>query len=68
MCISISIGKWGGIYWYRGFGWRLCMGWIAITYFPFDGDELVKLASSWCEILSQGGGTHESVSSDKRAT
>jgi len=44
MCIIISVGKWGGIYLYKGFGFRVCLGWIAITYFPTDGDNFLELA------------------------
>lgn len=36
MTICISIGKWGGIYWFSGFTKRLCLGWIALTYIPVD--------------------------------
>lgn len=49
MAIVISIGKWGGIYWYRGFGLRLCLGWIAFTILPVDGDDLLKAAAIACE-------------------
>ena len=45
MAIVISIGKWGGIYWYQGFGVRLCLGWIAFTILPVDGDDLLDAAS-----------------------
>lgn len=41
MCFIISLGKWGGIYWYSGFGWRLCLGWIAITFLPMDYDDFL---------------------------
>lgn len=45
MAIIISIGKWGNVYFYRGFGWRLCLGWIAITILPIDGDEILAAAA-----------------------
>ena len=49
MTILFSIGKWGGIYAYHGFGWRLCLGWIAITILPVDGDVILDAAAKWCE-------------------
>ena len=42
MAIIISIGSWGGIYVARN---RICLGWIAISYFAFDGDDLLKAAA-----------------------
>jgi hypothetical protein len=41
--LVISFGKWGGIY-LSGFPTlpRLCLGWIAFTLFPVDGDEIIK--------------------------
>lgn len=39
MTFSISIGRWGGIYWHCGYTIRLCLGWVAFTYFPFDIDD-----------------------------
>lgn len=48
MGIMISIGKkWGGVYAYRGYGWRLCVGWIAVTFYPVDGDEILDAAAKW---------------------
>jgi len=40
MTLIINVGKWGGIYWYHGFGWRLCLGWIAFSILPVDIDEV----------------------------
>lgn len=51
MGIMISIGKWGGIYAYKGFGLRLCLGWVAITIFPRDGDQILELASYGVKYL-----------------
>lgn len=45
MAIIISTGKWGGIYWYHGFGLRLCLGWVAITFLPVDGDVILEQAA-----------------------
>lgn len=45
MCIVISIGKWGGVYGYHDFGWRLCLGWVAITFLPVDGDFILEQAA-----------------------
>jgi hypothetical protein len=36
MMLIISIGGWGGIYFYRGWSKRLCLGWVAITFIPSD--------------------------------
>lgn len=41
MSILISFGKWGGVYFHRGYSWRLCMGWIAVSVFPMDDDVLL---------------------------
>lgn len=38
MTFAINIGKYGGFYWRRDFTTRLCLGWIAFTFFPFDID------------------------------
>ena len=43
-CIMISVGSWGGFYFYHDFSWRLCLGWIAITFLPIDGDEILDVA------------------------
>ena len=45
MGILISIGKWGGIYVVNCWAPRICLGWIAITFFPVDGDDILKLAT-----------------------
>ena len=49
MCVVISIGKWGNVYFYHGFGWRLCLGWIAITVFPVDGDIILEMANRYAK-------------------
>ena len=41
MTIAISFGKYGGFYLFRGYTKRLCLGWMAITYFPCDIDEIL---------------------------
>lgn len=47
MGLLISIGKWGGLYLYwHGFAPRLCLGWIAITLFFTDGDDILELAAT----------------------
>lgn len=46
MAIVISIGPWGGIYCTWGFAFRLCLGWVALTILPMDGDRLMELAAS----------------------
>lgn len=42
MTIMFSFGKYGGFYFSRGFTWRLCLGWMAITLIPSDDDILLK--------------------------
>ena len=37
-CVSISWGSWGGFYVSIGYTYRVCFGWVAITYFPDDID------------------------------
>ena len=49
MAIMISIGKWGGVYGYFRWSWRVCLGWIAITIFPTDGDNLLALIAEAAE-------------------
>ena len=39
MTFMLSFGKWGGFYWYRGFGRRLCLGWLVLTWLPADIDD-----------------------------
>jgi hypothetical protein len=34
--LIISIGKWGGVYFFRGWSKRLCLGWVAFTFIPQD--------------------------------
>ena len=51
MAIIISIGKWGGVYLYRGFGFRIALGWIAITYFPVDGDRIINYALKYSKEI-----------------
>lgn len=40
MTIALSIGKWGGFYFYKGWSKRICFGFIALTFFPLDIDEI----------------------------
>lgn len=44
MSISISIGRYGGFYVFSGFTKRICLGWIALTFYPFDIDGLIRNA------------------------
>lgn len=37
----ISWGKFGGWYFHRGYTTRLCLGWLALTYFPCEVDDLL---------------------------
>jgi hypothetical protein len=38
--IVLSIGRWGGFYACRGACWRLCLGWLAFTVYPYDDLDL----------------------------
>ena len=44
MGIMVSIGKWGGVYATWGWSKRICLGWVAISIFPIDGDTILELA------------------------
>jgi hypothetical protein len=53
-CIIISIGKWGGIYAYLkkgSYSKRICLGWVALSFFPDDGDDIIELAAIGSEYL-----------------
>lgn len=39
MTLMLTVGKWGGIYCRSG---RLCLGWLAFTFMPFDIDPLLE--------------------------
>jgi hypothetical protein len=41
MSIILSFGKWGGVYVSRGYSWRICLGWMAITFIPRDIDDVL---------------------------
>ena len=44
--ILISIGKWGGVWVSRNtYAPRIALGWVAITFLPFDGDDLIHMAT-----------------------
>ncbi len=45
--LIISTGKWGGVYWNTGFGIRICLGWIAFTFLPIDGDDILDAAAKY---------------------
>lgn len=43
MSLAFQLGKWGGVYWahdQRTGGWRLCLGWLAVTLWAFDLDDV----------------------------
>jgi len=43
MSIIFSIGKWGGVWLHWGHTKRLCLGWIALTFCPFDIDVILEM-------------------------
>jgi len=51
MTISISIGKFGGVYVTHGYTARLCLGWVAFTWYPFDIDDYFTRVSAVKEQL-----------------
>jgi len=48
-CFVISIGKYGGFYWHKGASLRLCLGWVAFTFLPVDGDVMLDMAMKWAQ-------------------
>jgi len=40
--VALSWGDWGGVYAKRGYSWRLCFGWVALTWLPIELDDLVE--------------------------
>lgn len=56
MTLMINVGHWGGFYLFRGYSWRICLGWLAITVFPCDLDEVwrkVNTVMEWRERTGQ---------------
>lgn len=51
--LMISIGPYGGFYFARGWSKRLCLGWIAFTFIPVDGDIIIDMAAMWSKEHSQ---------------
>lgn len=46
MTFIVSVGKWGGIYFFRGFSTRFCLGWFALTFVPTDDQFLLNKPQS----------------------
>ena len=58
--IMISIGKWGGFYVYtEGWSKRICLGWVAITLVPSDGDAILEAAMRYFIEHDLAPGTFE---------
>ena len=56
MTIMVNFGRWGGIYALRGFGWRLCLGCVAITILPCDVDAVIwDITRDWRDAPCSGG-------------
>jgi len=51
-CLVVSIGEWGGIYTHHSrVSTRLCLGWIAFTWFyTVDGDMLIGHSAAMVRI------------------
>jgi len=47
MTFFVNIGKWGGFYCNNG---RVCIGFIAFTFLPFDIDTCIGGVSDWEEL------------------
>ena len=46
--LLISVGKWGGLHFLLGkryWSKRICLGFVALTYFPCDGDQIIEWAA-----------------------
>ena len=41
--VALSWGDWGGFYFTRDYGWRLCFGRAALTYLPIEIEALEDL-------------------------
>lgn len=44
LTVFLSLGSWGGVYFVRGFGWRLCLGFVAVTILPCDDADILDPA------------------------
>lgn len=44
MSVIFAVGAWGGFYWHRGYTIRVCLGWVSISYFPHDIDDVLAVA------------------------
>ena len=52
MSLIFSFGKFGGFYFRWGYMKRVCLGWFAITFCPFDIDDLFD------KVVNQYDGTN----------
>jgi hypothetical protein len=44
MTLAFSFGPWGGFYLHTGYTFRICLGWVAITFLPVDFDYLLEIS------------------------
>ena len=65
--ILFSIGKWGGVYFARGWAWRLALGWVAVTLVFRDGDDILKAASLVGEYVDRYGPLEQQAALDGEA-
>lgn len=50
----IAIGRWGGFNLDAGaFGIRLSLGFVALTFTPFDGDALIDIAARGIDTFAE---------------
>ena len=41
MTSALTFGRYGGFYFRHGYAIRLCLGWVALTWFPVDLDDIL---------------------------
>ena len=56
MSIVLSFGSYGGFYFHRGYSTRLCLGFVAVTFFPCDID---KVLSKLISVDKKEGDSHQ---------
>ena len=61
MTFFINIGKWGGFYCNSG---RICIGFVAFTFLPFDVDTCVGGRSDWEKMKKKLDG-EEAIEGDR---
>jgi len=55
MTFMINIGKYGGFYILNKTSFRVCLGWIAFTFIPFDIDDFIKSLTDKIAKIEKAG-------------